>query len=134
MSMQKLIQSFSTLKGHLKSSDYWIGFTIGAIIFVFGSLVLTIYNQSNGFTSPEVIAGNATFYHPVVVSAALEWPCGLPITGLLVASTVGLLKSRGSWAKPLGLFLLFVLFVVYLIVAIFRAIGANVQGPSHLVD
>jgi hypothetical protein len=132
--MQKLKQLFVTYMTYLRSPDYWVGFIIGAILFIMGFLALTVYNQSNGFTSLAAIPRDASFYHPAVVSAALEWPCGFPITGLLVAISAGFLRIRSPLAKPLGFFLLFVIFMVYLVIAIFTAIGVNVEGPSQLVD
>ena len=107
---------------------------MGAILFTLGFLALTLYNHSSGFRSLDAISGHATFYHPAVVSAALEWPCGFPVTGLLVAISSGFLRIRSPWVKPVGFFLLFILFIIYLVVAIFTAIAVNVQEPSHLID
>lgn len=132
--MQKLKQSFINFGSDFRSPDFWIGFTIGAVIFAMGFMALTMFNQSHGYTSLEAISGDATFYHPAVILAALEWPCGFPITGLLVAISGGFLRIRSHWAKPVGLFLLFIMLIAYLAIAIFIAIGANIQGPSHLVD
>ena len=132
--MQKLKQLFITYLTHLSSPDYWMGFIIGAVVFIMCFLALTLYNQANGFTSLDAISGDAAFNHPAVVSAALEWPCGFQVTGLLVGISSGFLKIRSPWVKSVGFFLLFMMFIIYLVIAIFTAIAVNFPGPSHLVD
>jgi hypothetical protein len=127
-------QFFVVLSRYARSTDYWIGFIIGAILFTITFLTITLFNQANGFSSLEAIDGDVTFYHTTVLLAALEWPFGFPITTLLVSISAGFLRVRGEWGKPIGIILLLLLLIVYLAISNIIALDANAQGPSYLID